>query len=166
MRIVERIITLKPNAEMFLAFFCGIGPMPITVSKKIPVRNVAGIDINPNAIKYFKENIKLNKISNCKAVLGDVKKEARNFYGRCDFVAMPLPETGWKFLPQAIRCLKPGGVCFFYAFSPESYLYGKWIKKIEAAAKKQKRKIRILETRKVLPYASRVWKVRIDFKIY
>ncbi len=165
MRIAECVNALKLDAEMFLAFFCGIGPMPITISKKTSVRNVAGIDINPNAIKYFKENIKLNKISNCKAVLGDVKKEARNFYGKCDFIAMPLPETGWKFLSYAIRCLKPNGVCFFYAFSPESDLYGKWIKKIQAAAKKLGRKVKILEKRKVLPYASRIWKIRIDFQV-
>lgn len=165
MRIVERINELNPDAESFVSFFCGIGPMPLTIAKKTHVKNVTGIDINPDAIKYFRKNIILNKISNATAICGDVKKESKKFYGISDFVHMPLPETAWKFLPYAIKCLKPGGICFFYAFSPEKDLYSKWIKKIEAAAKKQNRKVKILETRKVLPYASRVWKVRIDFKV-
>jgi tRNA (guanine37-N1)-methyltransferase len=165
MRIVERVNELNPNAELFMTFFCGIGPTPITIAKKTQVKQVAGIDLNPDAIKYFKENISINKISNATAICGDVKKEIKSFTGKCDFISMPLPETSWKFLSYAIKCLKPNGVCFFYAFSPEDDLGSKWLKKIEAAAKKQNRKIKILEIKKVLPYASRIWKTRIDFSV-
>lgn len=165
MRIVERVNELNPTAEMFMTFFCGIGPTPITISKKTKVKNVVGIDLNPDAIKYFKKNISINKVSNAFAILGDVKRESKKFYGKCDFVSMPLPETAWKFLPFAMKCLKPGGICFFYAFSTESDLNSKCMERIEAAAKKQNRIIKIIETRKVLPYASRIWKVRVDFKV-
>lgn len=166
MRIMDKInsfFTTRNHAQLAMTFFCGIGGTPILISKKTNVKQSVGIDLNPVAIKYFRENIALNKSQNVTAILGDVKKEARKFYGKCDFVTMPLPEAGWKFLPNAIRCLKPGGVCFFYAISDEKDLYGKWLKKIKSSARKLGRNVKILETRKVLPYASRKWKVRIDF---
>jgi tRNA (guanine37-N1)-methyltransferase len=167
MRIVEKINSIfsKTPAQLGMTFFAGIGATPILISKKTQTREIYGIEINPNAVKYFNENIGINKVSNVFAVSGDVMKEAKNFKGKCDFVTMPLPETGWKFLGQAMRCLNPGGICFFYAISDENDLQGKWIKKIESSARKIGRKVRILETRKVLPYASRKWKVRIDFVV-
>lgn len=167
MRIAEKVNSLysRHPASTGMTFFAGIGATPILLSKKSSVSSLAGIELNPNAAKYFRENIIFNRAANVSAVSGDVKKESRKFYGKCDFVTMPLPETGWKFLPNAIRCLKPGGTCFFYAISGEKDLYGKWEKKIISAAGKAGRKARIIGRRKVLPYASRKWKVRIDFSV-
>lgn len=165
MRIVEKVNALKPRAELGMVFFSGIGGTPILLSKRTSTKYIVGIDINPDAVRYFSKNITLNKVSNVLAVLGDVRKETRKYYGKCDFVSMPLPETGWKYLRHAIRCLKTRGICFFYALSSEEDLYGKWIKKIHSVSKQLGRKAVIIEKRKVLPYAARIWKIRIDFQI-
>lgn len=166
MRIMEKIKSFTRNSgKTAMVFFSGIGAFPILISRRTGIGECFGIELNPDAVKYFRENIALNKAINVIPVSGDVSKEARKFHGKCDFVIMPLPETGWKFLSYAIRCLKPEGICFFYAISDEKDLYGKWKKKIASSAKKLRRKVKVLETRKVLPYASRKWKVRLDFSV-
>lgn len=163
-RIVEKINKYGLDG-LVLVFFAGIGPYAIMIGKKCRVSQVVGIEINPVAVKYFKENVKLNKLRNVEVILGDVKKEAKRFYNRASYVVMPLPESGYKYLAYATRCLKEGGVCFFYAVSHESELFDRWIEKIENVAEKLGRKVKILDKRKVLPYGVRKWKVRIDFKV-
>ena len=149
-----------------LVFFAGIGPYAIMIGKKCNVKKVVGIEINPIAVKYFKENIKLNKLDNVEAILGDVAKESKKFYGKASYVVMPLPESGYKYLPQTIHSLKKGGICFFYGISDENDLFDKWVVKIKKVAKNLGRRIKILDKRKVLPYGVRKWKVRIEFKVF
>lgn len=163
-RVVEKINEYGLDG-LVLVFFAGVGPYAIMIGKECTVEKIVGIEINPVAVKYFKENIKLNKLKNVEAILGDVKGETKQFYNQASYVVMPLPESGYKYLPQAIRCLKKGGVCFFYAVSNESDLFDEWIEKIKTIGKKLGRKIEILDKRKVLPYGVRKWKVRIDFKV-
>ena len=167
LRLAERISSIFSSrpACVGMTFFSGIGATPILLSKKTSTRSLVGIELNPHAVKYFRENIALNKAANVCSVLGDVRKEARKFNGICDFITMPLPETGWKFLATAMRCLSPRGVCFFYAISGEDDLYCKWERKIKHVANKLGKNPVFLERRKVLPYSSRKWKIRIDFRL-
>lgn len=169
MRIVEKINEYKKLqnnlGENAIIFFAGIGPYPIIISKKCELREIIGIEKNPSAIKYFKENIKLNKVKNVFPVLGDVKEKSAEYKNFADFVIMPLPEDGWKYLNDAILCLRNGGICFFYAISEEKNLYEKWEEKIISICKEIGRNITILDKRKVLPFGVRSWKIRIDFQV-
>ncbi|MEM7826724.1 MAG: hypothetical protein QXQ40_00690 [Candidatus Aenigmatarchaeota archaeon] len=164
LRIVEKINEYG-NRSTAIVFFAGIGPYPILISKYCKLDKIIGIEVNPIAVKYFKENIKINKVKNVVPIAGDVRRVAKNYYNKCDFVVMPLPESGWKFLNYAIRCLKSKGICFFYAISDEKDLYGYWVKRIKSIAKKMNRKIKILDKKRVLPFGIRKWKVRIDFMV-
>ena len=157
-----RIAELANEKETIAVFFAGIGPFAIIIAKKAKPKKVIGIDINPDAVEYFKENIRLNKLENTEAILGDVKKEAEKFYGLCDRVLMPLPETSSEYLEEAIKCLKKNGICHFYCFAEEDKIKENK-KTVLVAAKKLKRKIKFLEVTKVLPYGPRIWKTRIDF---
>ncbi|MCD6092864.1 MAG: methyltransferase domain-containing protein [Candidatus Aenigmarchaeota archaeon] len=161
-RIAKKIV----GADLVMVFFAGIGSYPILISKMSDANRIIGIEINPVAVKYFRENVKLNKVNNVEAILGDVKKESKKFYNKCDFVVMPLPESGWKFLPNAMKCLKENGVCFFYAISEEKNLYKDWIEKIQIIAERLNKKVKILECKRVLPFGVRKWKIRIDFMIH
>ncbi|MEM5868783.1 MAG: methyltransferase [Candidatus Aenigmatarchaeota archaeon] len=168
-RVAEKINEYKKFqnnlGEKVLVFFAGIGPYPIIISKKCTVKEIVGIEKNRVAIKYFKENIKLNKVKNVRAILGDVKEKSKEYRNFADFVIMPLPEDGWKYLEDAISCLRKGGVCFFYAIGEEKNLYDKWEDKIFSICKSAGKNFRILEKRKVLPFGVRTWKIRIDFQI-
>lgn len=169
MRVVEKINEYKKLqnnlGERALVFFAGIGPYAIMVSKKCDLKEIIGIEKNPVAIKYFRENIKLNKVKNVIPILGDVKEKSKEYRNYADFVIMPLPEDGWKYLSNAIFCLRNGGVCFFYAISEEKNLYENWENKILTTCKEMGKSAKILEKRKVLPFGVRTWKIRIDFQI-
>ncbi len=164
-RIVEKINEYG-GGELVLVFFAGVGPYAIMIGKKCNVRHVVGIEINPVAVKYFRENVRINKVKNVEVILGDVKDKAKRFYGKADYVVMPLPESGYKYLEDAVKCLKKGGICFFYGISHENDLFEKWEERIKKVGEKLRRKIKVLEKRKVLPYGVRKWKIRIDFRVY
>ena len=158
----ERIrISEKVKKETVMVFFAGVGPFAILIAKK--AKKVIGIEINPDAIKYFRKNIELNKLNNVSAVLGDVKKKASEYYGKCDRVLMPLPETSDKYIREAVRCLKKG-VIHFYCFSKEDKI-SKQKTKIRAKARQLKKRIKFIGINKVLPYGPGIWKYRIDIEV-
>jgi tRNA (guanine37-N1)-methyltransferase len=56
----RRISKQVENNELIVDMFAGIGPFSISIAKEHEVKLFA-VDINPDAYKYLKENIKLNK---------------------------------------------------------------------------------------------------------
>ena len=105
---------LARTKKKVMVFFAGIGVFPIIIEKKTGIQTT-GIEINPAAVKFFKENNKLNK-TNALAVKGDVKKIYKRFKDY-DNVIMPLPESSMKFIKQAVYCLKDRGICHLYCFA-------------------------------------------------
>ncbi len=153
---------IKPG-ETVMIFFAGIGPFAIHAARK--TSNVIGIEINPAAVRYFKENAKLNKTCNITIVQGDVKKEAASFYGTCNRVLMPLPESAHLYLNGAVQCLKHGGVCHFYCFATETGLKEKK-ELIKDVAKKCGRRLKFTGVQRVLPWGPGIYKYRIDFIVF
>jgi len=156
---------VKPR-ETVMVFFAGVGPYAIMIAKKQNAR-VYAIEINPDAVRYMKENVRINRVQEkVEPVLGDVKKLAKAFFGKCDRVVMPLPMEGYKFLPEAFACLrKKGGIIHFYHYAHEDDLYSEADGFVRRAARKAGRSIKILRRRKVLPYGPRVFKICLDIKV-
>jgi tRNA (guanine37-N1)-methyltransferase len=159
-----RVAQKVGDNETVMIFFAGTGPFACVVGRIAKPEKIIGIEINPVAVRFFKQNIELNKLKNTIAIKGDVKSAAKNFYDQCDRVIMPLPESAVDFLDEAIMCLKSGGICHLYCFSTEDDLKN-IRKKISAAAKKLNRKAKFLETQKVLPWGPKIWKWRVDFQV-
>jgi len=154
---------VKKN-ETIMLMFAGICPHGILISKIKPSVKIIAIEINPDAFRYMKENIRLNRMSDkIIPVLGNVKKESKKWYDRCDRIIMPLPKTAKKYLKHAFLSLKEeGGIIHFYQITSEKDLFSEPIELLKEHAKKFERKIRVLRKRKVLPYGPRKWKVCID----
>ena len=153
------------SGEKIMVFFAGIGAFPIIIAKKIKNTKVTGIEINPAAIRYFKENAKLNKVD-IDIVKGDVKNVvySKNYKGTFDRVRMPLPENAIDFINEAIYCLKKGGICNLYCFSTEAEL-NDIILKIKNLVEKNNRMFELIGTQKVLPWGPGIFKTRIDFMV-
>jgi len=153
----QRIAEFVKPGETVMVMFAGVGPIAIAIAKKQPqVKQIIAVEINPYAVKYMKENIKLNKLEGkIVPILGDVKIKCKDFYGICDRVLMPLPHKSELFMDIAKKCLKKKGYIHLYIIESED--------KIESRAKKiaGKKKYKI---RKVLPYAPGVNKYCIDIK--
>ena len=77
------------------------------------------IDINPTAVKYMEENIRVNRVyGKVVPLLGDSKDIINaQLQGKADRVLMPLPEKALEYLPYALSALKKsGGWIHYYDF--------------------------------------------------
>ena len=164
-----RIARQVAPGDFVVLMFAGVCPYGIVIAKVQPlVKKIVAIEINPIAYNYMVENIKLNKLEDkIMPVLGDVKVEASEWYGMADRVIMPLPKGAQYYLDEAFNCLREdGGIIHFYHWAHEENLYDEAITIIEEHARKHNYKIEILNKRKVLPYAPRIYKICIDFRAF
>jgi len=112
-----RIAHLVQSDETVINMFAGVGCFSIIIAKHSKASRIYSIDINPDAIRLMKENIRLNKLENrVIPIEGDAKCVIeKEFVGKADRVLMPLPEKAYEYLNSAIKALKPsGGWIHFY----------------------------------------------------
>jgi len=114
-----RIADLVKPSEVVVNMFAGVGCFSIVIAKKSEAKKVYSIDINPWAIKYMKENIRLNHVCHIvTAILGDAKDVITKYLRDvADRVLMPLPEKAYEYINYALKALKPcGGMIHYYDF--------------------------------------------------
>jgi len=158
-----RVAALVKPKEKILVLFSGIGPLQVYIGRACPSCEIIGVELNKAAVKYADKNLRLNKIRNAKNICGDARKV--KFENKFDRIIMPLPESGLEFLPAALKFSRKGTVIQVYAISEQKNLFADVEKKISKILKKKKVKFRFIVRQKVLPYAPRLQKVRIDFMI-
>jgi tRNA (guanine37-N1)-methyltransferase len=109
---------VKPN-ETVVNMFAGVGCFSIIIAKHVSATKVFSIDVNPTAIQFMKQNIRLNRVyDKVIPLLGDSKEIINSQLQRiADRVLMPLPEKALEYLPFAVSALKPsGGWIHYYGF--------------------------------------------------
>ena len=126
-----RVAKLVKKNESILVMFSGISIYPIEISKFSKAEEIFGIEINPAAHKFAQENLKLNKVTNVKLFLGDVRKVLPKIKKSFDRIVMPLPRDAESYLDLAIKKLKPKGVIHLYDFQREEDIPGESIEKIK-----------------------------------
>ena len=115
MRIARQV---QPG-EVVLNMFAGVGCYSLVIAKHSKSEKIFSIDINPVAIQYMQENIKLNKVEEkVVPVQEDAKKVIEErLQNIADRVLMPLPEKAYEYLDYALLALKPtGGWVHYYDF--------------------------------------------------
>ena len=173
----------RSGKEEIIDMFAGVGSFSIQIAKRAPQSHVTAIDINPDAILYLRENIKLNGVRNIEAIEGDIREIYEQFRNKTtDRIIMNLPKSAYLFLKEALSMLNPqGGIIHFYDVE-SSYVSDEKKKLIEVAITKAKEKLtakikeaceregfhfqlNILEARKVKPYAPYAYIIGIDTAI-
>ena len=121
----ERLAQLIKDGSTVGVFFSGVAPFSIVIGKHKPNCKIYSIELNKEAHKCAKENIKLNKIDNVKAICADVLKYAEKIKDECDYIIMPLPKTSDLFLEAAYTAIKkkPAGQITIYKFVPKTAPY-------------------------------------------
>jgi len=165
----QRVAEQVSPGEVVMVMFAGVGPYAIAIAKRQPkVEKVVCVEINPHAVEYMKDNIRINKLSHkIVPVLGDVRDVSSEWYGKCDRVVMPLPLESKDFLDIAVYCCKKGGVVHFYSKGNESdgNVFSEPLSVIDDKMKSMGIRYETLSKRTVLPYAPGRFKVCIEFKI-
>ncbi len=160
----QRIAQLSKEGERILVMFSGVAPYAIAIAKQKNC-GIVCVEINRKAVGYANESVHLNALAgNIENICADIKKIYKKI-GRFDRILMPLPETAWKFLPEAFAVANKGAVIHLYGISEERNLFKDLEEKAGKIAEKSKIKYKIINRQKVLPFGVRMWKVRLDLKI-
>ncbi|MEM1538846.1 MAG: class I SAM-dependent methyltransferase family protein [Candidatus Bathyarchaeia archaeon] len=117
----ERLRVAKQvgNGEKVVNMFAGVGCFSIVIAKHSKAEKIYSIDINPVAVKYMQENVRLNgvygRVIPLKGDAGEIIQ--KSLVQKADRVLMPLPEKAFQYLDYAILALqKGGGYIHYYDF--------------------------------------------------
>jgi len=148
--------------DVVLDMFAGVGPFALLMGKK--GAKVIAMDKNPIAVKYLRENARLNKVENIEILEGDASLLALAYENLADHVVMNLPHSASQFLKPAITAAKSGGVVHYYCIAPEEDLY-KDEDLIEKTAEQMDASVEVLYKGMVRSYAPHRHNVVIDFRV-
>lgn len=114
MRIAKQV----GNGEIIVNMFAGVGCFSIVIAKHSGAKKVYSIDINPTAVQYMVENVRVNRVYDKVVPLLDDAKDIIEEKLRhvADRVLMPLPEKALEYLPHALLALKQNGLIHYYDF--------------------------------------------------
>jgi len=89
------------SEDTVVNMFAGVGCFSITIAKHANPEKVFSIDVNPAAIQFMQDNIRLNRVyGKVIPLLGDSKELINNRLQQvADRVLMPLPEKAREYLP-------------------------------------------------------------------
>ena len=159
-------IALKiKKKDKVLAMFAGIGAYPIVIWKLAKPQLITTIEISKECNKYFKENLKLNKIpeGKIKIIQGDVKKQIPKIKEKFDVIVMTRPNLKFTFLKQALLVSKKGTKIFYHLVSHEKNLENELEKLKKESGLKRKIKIRgVKKAGDIAPYK---YRYRIEMKV-
>jgi len=125
--------------EIILDMFAGVGTFSIQIAKNKNVK-IYAFDVNPNAYRYLKDNIKLNKLNgeifpnniDVKNLLEPTNQLSKSLYNKADRIIMNLPESSINFIDVACFLMKEsGGILHFYQFSEKPNPIEKTLKFLE-----------------------------------
>ncbi len=173
----------RSGKEEVIDMFTGVGSFSIQIAKRASQSRVTAIDINPDAIRYLRENMELNGVRNIEVIESDIREIYAKLKNKADRIIMNLPKSAYLFLDEALSMLNPeGGIIHFYDVE-SSYVSNDKSKSLEVAINKAKEKlmitvkeacehegfyfhtIEILAARKVKPYAPYAHIIGIDATI-
>jgi tRNA (guanine37-N1)-methyltransferase len=112
----RRIAQQTKDGDVVVNMFAGVGCFSILIAKHAKPKKVYSIDVNPTAVEYMKENIRMNReFGKIIPILGDAKKVIKeNLRHKADRVLMPLPEKALEYIPFALLALKKRGGWIHY----------------------------------------------------
>ncbi|MGQ9514018.1 MAG: class I SAM-dependent methyltransferase [Thermoproteota archaeon] len=164
-----RVASQVKMGEIIADLFAGVGPFSILIAKRVQETKVYSVDINPSAIKYLEENIRLNHVEGrVFAILGDAKDVAEShLIGKCNRVIMNLPAGSELFLESASKVLLPeGGFVHMHIFINQ-------LEKIDERVSSLEKKFRslgwesveILHVKTIREVGTRNYHTAIDFRL-
>ncbi|MDO8647514.1 MAG: methyltransferase [Candidatus Diapherotrites archaeon] len=163
----ERIAKLPAEGEIIMDFFAGIGYWTVPILKAGKAKKVIAFEHNPEAVKWLKKNLELNKIKPEKyeIIPGETEKETMKFpKASADRILMGLIPAPKFALGAALHCIKNNGIIHYEGTAVE----GKpeeLFKDVQEACEKAKCKADLLNAQIVKDYAPKIVHYTLDIKI-
>jgi len=111
----QRIASLVMPDEQVLVMFSGIAPFPLHIAKYSAASWITGIEKNPVAHAYARENIQLNRaLNNISLYCGDVRDVLIEIEQNFHRIIMPAPTLAGNYLEDALQVLASGGTLHYY----------------------------------------------------
>jgi len=147
MRVARSIET----EERVLDMFSGVGPFALNIAMHSPAESVVGIDLNPDCIHYFQNNITLNSLDEkVEAYLGDSGEVASTLVP-FDRIVMNLPHSSMDHLPFALLLLEQGNIHLYRMVEEGGFMNE--VARIMEIARNEGEDISILGSREVHNYS-------------
>ncbi len=157
----HRVVEQSGENERVVDMFAGVGPFTVPFAKR--GARVVGIDLNPVAIEYLKENARRNDVAErVTAIEGDVR-EVADYEGWAERIVMNLPHTADEFLDTAVRLASDDCVIHYYDIQHEDDPYGPGERAIRAAAEEYN--VTVETRRTVRSYAPHELNVCLDVRL-
>jgi len=152
--------TEREGPERVFDMFAGIGYFTLPMARA--GAEVTAAEINPASYRYLIEN----------AVLNDVQDRVEAYRADCrdveiegaDRVVMGYYDAH-EYLETAVSAVASGGVLHVHEATPEAELWDRPVGRIEAAADRAGRGVKIEGERKVKSHSEGVWHVVVDARV-
>lgn len=161
----KRIFESVEEDEEILVMFSGAGPLPVTLAKNSDAGKIVGVEKNPEAVRYARENLAINGVEDQVEIIeGDVRKVCPDL-GKFDKVLMPSPTNALEFVEEALGRVDNNGVLVVYSISDKEDLYHSVIDKVEEAVSEKDLEVEVLEERVVADFSPAKRKVAVEFRV-
>jgi tRNA (guanine37-N1)-methyltransferase len=128
-RVTEQVAA----GEQVVDMFAGVGPFAIPMAAR--GATVVGVDLNPAAVEYLRENARRNGVADrVTAVEGDVRDVADDYAGWADRIVMNLPHSADEFLDAAVTLAGNDCILHYYDIQHEDDPFGPGERAIRDAA--------------------------------
>ena len=165
----DRVASQVEEGETIIDMFAGVGPFSVLIAKRHENVRVYAIDVNPDAVRLLKRNLKENRVEQkVTPTLGDAKQIIRErLTGVADRVIMNLPERAIEYVDAACEAVKPEGcVIHYYDFADApNPLETARVRLIEAVEKTSRNIKEIPLAKKVRAIAPYTWQVVVDAEV-
>ena len=159
----HRVTEQVEAGERFFDMFAGVGPFAIPAAKR--EAEVVGVDLNPVAVEYLRENAERNGVADrVTAIEGDVRDVAEEHGGWADRLVMNLPHSAGEFLDTAVSLASDDCVLHYYDIQHDSDPFGPGESAIRAAAG-DAYDVEVLTRRLVRSYAPHEENVCLDVRL-
>jgi tRNA wybutosine-synthesizing protein 2 len=164
-----RLPKLVKQGEIIVDMFAGIGYFTIPLAKYSSAKKIYAIDINPEAVEYLKENLRLNKIpeekvevicGDCREIVTKLSEEGI----KADRIIMGFPFKPENFLSYALKLAKKGTIIHYHFNATHEELESK-LKAVEKIFQESGFNLNILLLKKVKSYAPRVYHWVADIQV-
>jgi len=129
----HRVTEQVEAGERAFDMFAGVGPFVVPFAKR--GAECVGVDVNPAAVEYLRENARRNGVADrVTAIEGDVRDTVPEYEDWAERVVMNLPHSADEFLDTAVALASEECVLHYYDIQHEDDPYGPGERAIRDAA--------------------------------